>query len=410
VLPALRNQNYRKWLIGLSVANIGTWMQRVAQDWLILQLTAKSGVQLGLVTGVQYIPIFLIGPIGGVLADKFPRRHLLMWSLSAIGACGIVLSGLVFTGVDQIWQVYLLAAVLGAATAVFQPTVQAFVLELVSREEVPSVVGLSGGSFHAARLIGPALAGLLISIDGTGPVFLIAGATVISPIIALLKMDTSQLHEVPAEAGGIKLLFDGFRYAWNDPQTRLLLAMTTLIGIFVANSPITSALMATTVFGKGAGGYGVLGSVVAIGSLAGAALAARRSSVTWKIASVGAIAFAILNVVSGFAPNYVTFALALIPVGLAQLTFITAANAVLQLRAAPELRGRVMALFMVLSMGTDVIGGPLIGSLAQHAGARAALIYANLFALLVMLVLLALHLRSVVRPDSGRTREPQGVR
>src|SRR5437879_1114053 len=166
-------------------------MQRVAQDWLILELTGKSGVQLGLVTAVQYVPIFLVGPIGGVLADRFSRRRLLAVSLAVIGVCGIVLSVLVFAGAERIWQVYLVATVLGAATAVFQPTVQAFVLELVTREEVPSVVGLSGGSFHAARLIGPALAGVLISVHGTGPVFLIAGATVISPIIALLRMNTS---------------------------------------------------------------------------------------------------------------------------------------------------------------------------------------------------------------------------
>jgi MFS family permease len=195
VFPALRNPNYRMWLIGLSVANIGTWMQRIAQDWLVLQLTGQSGTALGFVTGVQFLPILLVGPVGGALADRFPRRRLLLWTQVAVGLCGLVLAVLVLSGGTAIWHVYLIAAVLGIANAVFQPTVQAFVLELVTREEVASVVGLSGGSFHAARLIGPGLAGVLISVGGTGPVFLISAATVISPIIALLRMDPARLHK-----------------------------------------------------------------------------------------------------------------------------------------------------------------------------------------------------------------------
>jgi MFS family permease len=404
VFPALRNPNYRMWLIGLSVANIGTWMQRIAQDWLVLQLTGQSGTALGFITGVQFLPILLAGPIGGALADRFPRRRLLLWTQVTVGVCGLVLAVLVLSGGAAIWHVYVIAAVLGIANAVFQPTVQAFVLELVTREEVASVVGLSGGSFHAARLIGPGLAGVLISLAGTGPVFLIAAATVISPIIALLRMDPARLHEVPVDRGsGSSMLIAGFRYATTQPEIRVILGITVFVGTFAANSAITNALMATRQFGLGAGEFGLLGSVVAIGSLAGAALAARRRSVSWRFVALAGIGFAVVNALSGLMPSYVAFAVALVPVGLTQLTFITAANSSLQLGAAPEMRGRVMALFMVATMGTTPIGAPLIGWIAQHAGARTALVLSNVVALLGIAVVLSLHTNATRRAQ----REPE---
>jgi MFS family permease len=404
VFPALRNPNYRMWLIGLSVANIGTWMQRIAQDWLVLQLTGQSGTALGFITGVQFLPILLAGPIGGALADRFPRRRLLLWTQVTVGVCGLVLAVLVLSGGAAIWHVYVIAAVLGIANAVFQPTVQAFVLELVTREEVASVVGLSGGSFHAARLIGPGLAGVLISLAGTGPVFLIAAATVISPIIALLRMDPARLHEVPVDRGsGSSMLIAGFRYATTQPEIRVILGITVFVGTFAANSAITNALMATRQFGLGAGEFGLLGSVVAIGSLAGAALAARRRSVSWRFVALAGIGFAVVNALSGLMPSYVAFAVALVPVGLTQLTFITAANSSLQLGAAPEMRGRVMALFMVATMGTTPIGAPLIGWIAQHAGARTALVLSNVVDLLGIEVVLSLHTNATRRAQ----REPE---
>ncbi|WP_169316777.1 MFS transporter [Actinacidiphila oryziradicis] len=393
MLPALRNRNYRLWLLGLSVANVGTWMQRIAQDWLVLELTGRSGTALGLVTGVQFLPILLFGPVGGMLADRFPRRALLLWTQAAVGLCGLALGTLVLSGGVQTWHVYLIALMLGVANAVFQPTVQAFVLELVTREEVPSVVGLSGGSFHAARLIGPGVAGALIAVSDTGPVFLIAAATAIAPIVALVRMDPARLHEVPADRGGsLSMLVAGVRYAMREPEIRVILGVTAFVGTFSANSPITNALMATHEFGRGAREFGLLGSVTAIGSLVGAALAARRKSVSWRFVTASATAFATVNLLSAFMPGYTAFAIALVPVGLTQLTFITAANSSLQLGSAPEMRGRVMALFMVLTMGTTPVGAPLIGWIAQQAGARTALVVSNLVALLGIVVVLTLHL------------------
>jgi MFS family permease len=396
VLPALRNGNYRMWLFGLSVANIGTWMQRIAQDWLVLQLSHNSGTALGLITGVQFLPILLLGPVGGVLADRFPRRKLLMWTQLVVGLCGLVLGGLVLGGGVAIWHVYVIAVALGIANAVFQPTVQSFVLELVTRDELVSVVGLSGGSFHAARLIGPGLAGLLITVGGTGPVFLIAAATVLCPVIALVRMDTSRLHEVPADRG-TGLLRAGIAYAVRDPVIRLVLGVTAFVGVFALNSPVTTALMATAVFGKGAGEFGLLGSVVAIGSLAGAAIAIRRKTVPVRFVVAAATAFVVLNMLSGFSPSYLTFALVLVTVGMAQITFIVAANSCLQLVSAPQLRGRVMALFMVLTMGTAPLGAPIVGWVAEQTSARVALVAGNLAALLGIAMVLWLHRRAANR-------------
>jgi MFS family permease len=389
------------WLIGLSVANIGNWMQRIAQDWLVLQLSHNSGTALGLITGVQFLPILLLGPVGGVLADRFPRRQLLLWTQLVVGLCGVVLGALVFSGGVAMWHVYVLAVVLGLANAVFQPTVQAFVMELVTREEVVSVVGLSGGSFHAARLVGPGLAGLLITVGGTGPVFMLAAATVLCPVVSLLRMDTSKLHEVPVDRGK-GMLRAGIAYAAKDPTVRVVLGMTAFVGTFALNSAVTTALMATTVFGKGAGEFGLLGSVVAIGSLAGAVLAARRKSVPVPFVAGAAAVFVTLNMLSGLSPGYVSFAVVMVVVGMSQITFITAANSCLQLVSEPHLRGRVMALFMVLTMGTAPIGAPLIGWVAQHEGTRVALVGCNAVALIGIAVVLVLHRIAVRR---GRTAQ-----
>jgi MFS family permease len=374
-MPAvLRNRNYRIWLTGLSLANVGTWMQRIAQDWLVLQLTGRSGTALGIVTACQFLPILAIGPFGGVLADRFDKRHTLLWTQVAVGACGVVLGILALTRTVALWHVLALAVLLGIANAVFQPTVQAFVLELVTRDEVTRVVGISGGSFHAARLIGPAAAGVLIAAaGGTGPAFLVAATTVVGPIVALLRMDPAKLHRLPRTGAGPGMFVEGVRYAWRDPRIRFLLGVTAFVSTFVANSAITNALMATTVYHKGAREFGLLGSIMAIGSLAGALLAARRRSVTVRFAVGAALAFGGFTLLSSAMPGYPAFAVALIPVALAQLTFITAANSALQLSADPALRGRVMALFMVLMTGTTPLAAPVIGWLAQHAGARLAL-------------------------------------
>jgi MFS family permease len=400
-LPALRNRNYRIWITGLSVANVGTWMQRIAQDWLVLDITHRSGTALGVVTALQFLPMLLLGPFGGVVADRFPKRWTLLWSQAAVGLCGLVLATTVLSGSVRLVQVQVVAVLLGLANAVFQPTVQAFVLELVTREEVPSVVGLSGGAFHAARLIGPGLAGLIINAWGTGPVFLIAAATVLGPIMSLLRLDPRTLHPVPPTRGGPGMFVEGVRYALGERRILLILGIGGFVFAFAANSPITNALMATVVFHRGAGGFGLLGSVMAVGSLVAAVLAARRRSVSIRTAILAATALCLFNMVSAAMPGYGAFAVALIPVAFAQITFTVAANSILQIESDPRYRGRVMALFTVLMLGTTPIFAPPVGWWAQHFGARSVLVTSSAMALAgTLAVLLALR-RNVSTPPPG---------
>lgn len=393
-MSVLQNRNYRMWLIGLSGANIGTWMQRIAQDWLVLELTGRSGTALGLVTALQFLPVLLFGTTGGgIIADRYDRRRTLFWTQVLVGASAAALGVLVLTGTVALWHVMVIAVVLGLASSVFQPTVQAFVLELVDRDQLTAVVGISGGSFHVARLIGPAVAGAMIAAAGTGPVFVVAAATVVGPIVALARMDPARLHRTPRVEHTRGMFREGVRYAVAHPDIRLLLGVTGFVGTFAANSAVTNALMATTVFDRGAREFGLLGSVLAIGSLGGAALAARRRTVGPRFVVIAAIAFCVCNMISGLMPVYAAFAVSLIAVGLAQLTFITAANSALQLSSDDRFRGRMMALFTVLMTGTTPIGAPLLGGLAQWGNARLALELTSGIGLAGVLACAALHRR-----------------
>ena len=393
------------WLIGLSGANIGTWMQRIAQDWLVLELTGRSGTALGLVTALQFLPVLLFGTTGGgVIADRYDRRWTLLWTQCLVGLSAAALGLLVLTHTVALWHVMVIAVVLGLASAVFQPTVQAFVLELVDRDELTTVVGISGGSFHVARLIGPAVAGAIIAAAGTGPVFVIAAATVAGPIVALLRMDPARLHRAPPMEHSRGMFRAGVRYARANRDIMLLLGVTGFVGAFAANSGVTMALMATTVFDRGAREFGVLGSVLAVGSLAGAALAARRKRVSIRFVVVAGAAFCVCNMVSGLMPTFVAFAVSLITVGLSQLTFITAANSALQLRSDDRYRGRMMALFTVLMTGTTPLGAPLLGWLAQWSNARVALEVTSGVGLAGVLACAALYRR---RGPAAESAEPQ---
>jgi MFS family permease len=381
--PALRNRNFRWWLIGLFVANVGTWMQRVAQEWQVLLLSHHSAAALGLVTGLQFLPTLLIGPIGGVIADRFPKRRVLAWAQVITAVCAVVLGVVVLTGSARLWEIYLFAVVVGVVSAVFQPTSQAFLNELVSRDNVASVVGFAAGSFHVGRLIGPGLAGLIIVAAGTGPVFLVAAATALCLVVVVIRLDPTKLHPAQVVAdGGIGMLAEGVRYAIRDRQVLLILGIMAFVGTFAANAQVTNALMATNVFRVGAVQFGLLSSIMAVGSLAGAALSVRRRSITPTFVVYAALAFAGCNVVSGLMPGYVSFAVVMVLVGLAQLTFITSANSLLQLCVDPDMRGRVLALYLVLLTGSTTVGAPTLGWLASTFGVRAAIVTFGVVAML----------------------------
>jgi MFS family permease len=370
---AFKVRNFRLYATGAIVSNVGTWMQRVAQDWLVLELT-HSGTALGIVTGLQFLPALLFGPYAGLVADRFPKRQVLTITQLAMGTVALVLGTMTVTGVVEAWHVYLLALLFGVGTAFDAPTRQAFVVEMVGRDELSNAVGLNSASFNAARLLGPALAGLLIHWIGTGPVIMINGLTYAAVIVSLRLMRVGELYS-PAPAAREKgMIRDGMRYLWRRPDLMMVLVAVFFAGTFGLNFQLTSALMATSEFGKGAGEFGILGSVLAIGSLAGALMAARRVRVRARLVIGAALIFGLSVVASGLMPNYISYAAVLPLVGFTSLTMLTAANATMQLGIEPTMRGRVMALYMTVLMGGTPIGSPFIGWVGQEFGARWSLI------------------------------------
>ncbi|MFN0282920.1 MAG: MFS transporter [Kineosporiaceae bacterium] len=382
--------NYRLWAAGAIVSNTGTWMQRVAQDWLVLTvLTNDSGVAVGITTGLQFAPMLLLAPLAGTVADRFDKRRVLMATQTASGLLGLVLGLLVVTDVARLWHVYGLALALGVVAAIDGPARQAFVSEMVSLEDLPNAVGLNSASFHAGRLIGPGIAGLLIGWFGTGPVFLINAATFGAVLLSLTRMRVADLRPAPKAARGKGAVREGLRYVRGRPDLVLILAVVGMVGTFGLNFQLTTALMARLVFDKGSGEYGLLGSIMAIGSLAGALLAARREHPRLRLVLGAAVAFGIFAIAAALMPTYLTFAVALVPVGLAALTLMTAANAAVQITTEPAMRGRVMALYMAIFMGGTPIGSPLIGWVGETFGARWTILLGGIVTLGTALVAVA---------------------
>jgi MFS family permease len=371
---SLHVRNYRLYATGGFVSNIGTWMQRVAQDWLVLQLSGHSGVALGITTGLQFLPMLLLAPFAGTVADRFSKRKVLMLTQASMAAVGAVLGLLDLTGVVEVWHVYLLALLLGVGAAVDAPARQAFVIEMVGRDDVQNAVALNSASFNLGRVIGPAAAGFLIVLVGTGPVFLINAASFGPVILALKKMRESELIPVPRAARGRGQVLEGIRYVRRRPDLLMVMIVVFFVGTFGMNFQMTSALMATEVFHKGAGEFGILGSIMAVGSVSGALLSARRGRPRLRLIIASAVAFGIIELTAGFMPTYVAFTALLIPLGLAQMTLLNSANATVQLGVDPVMRGRVMALYMAVLMGGTPFGAPLIGALAEAFGARWSLI------------------------------------
>jgi MFS family permease len=373
---SLRVPNYRRFFTGMAVSNVGTWMQRVAQDWLVLQLSGGDAVALGITTALQFAPVVLLSPAGGLLADRYSKRGLLFATNAFLGLVALVLGLLVLSDVAHVWHVYLLASALGVGAALDAPTRNAFVVEMVGRDDLPNAVGLNSASFNGARIVGPAVAGLLIEAFGgdTGWVFLLNAASFVAPLIALQRMDTALLlpaDPAPKKKGQVR---EGVRYVRGRPDLVAVLGVVFFAGMFGMNFQITNALMATQEFHKGAGEYGLLGSSFALGSLAGSLFAARRPQVRIRLVIGSAIAFGRWEFVVGMMPSYGWYALALPLAGVAALTTMTAANSMLQLSVAPAMRGRVISLYIMVLFGGTPVGAPVVGWVAQQYGPRWSLI------------------------------------
>jgi MFS family permease len=394
---SLSHPNYRRYAAGSLVSNTGTWMQRVAQDWLVLVLTG-SGAAIGITTGLQFLPFLLLSPWAGLVADRIPKRRLLQITNVAMAVPALALGLLAVTGTVQIWHVYVLALVLGVASAFDAPARQSFVSEIVGPDDLANAVGLNSASFNTARLVGPALAGLLIAgfgggVGGTGWVILLNGLSYVAPVLTLRALDASLLRTPEPSVRRPGQLREGVAYVRGRPDLLLLLGIVFSAGTFGLNFQMTSALMATEVFDKGPAEYGLLGTFLAVGSLTGSLVAARRVRVRHRLVVGAALAFGAIEVVAGLAPSYVVFALLCPLLGLSALTMITSANAHLQLSTAPEMRGRVMALYMMIFIGGTPLGAPFIGWVGEAYGARWTLVVGGLLTMLGTLVASALFLR-----------------
>ncbi|MDQ0212506.1 MFS transporter [Arthrobacter bambusae] len=380
---ALENRNYRLWASGAMVSNIGTWMQRVAQDWLVLTvLTNHSGTAVGITTGLQFLPMLLLGPYGGVIADRYRKLRTLRWTQSAMGLCGLLVGLLVLTGSAQLWQLYVAALCLGVASAIVGPARQAFVSELVGQEHVANAVALNSASFNTARLTGPAIAGVLIAWIGTGPVFLLNAASFAAVLVSLWRIQPSALFPSAPAGNGKHPVVEGLGYVSRRPDLVLILVMVGILGAFGMNFPVTNALMSTTAFGMGPGEFGLLGSIMAVGTLAGALIAARRSGPRMRFLLLGAITMGIFTLIGSISPSFWLYAASLIPVGIGSMTFLNSCNTSIQLSAEPQFRGRVLALYMAVMQGGTALGAPLMGWIGTEFGPRWAVAVAGTVVLL----------------------------
>lgn len=375
---ALAVRNYRIYWMGGLVSNTGTWMQRVAQDWLVLELT-HSGAALGITTGLQFLPFLLVTPYAGLVADRYSKRKLLVLTQCALGLTAGVLGLLAITGVAQAWHVYLLALIFGIGTSFDTPARQSFVVDMVGKEHLPNAVGLNSASFNLGRIVGPGLAGLLIAalgsgVSATGTVILINAVSYLAVIVSLKAMRSSELSSVEPLARGSGALREGLRYVRDSPDLIFVFVVAFFAGTFGLNFQMTSALMSTNVFHKGAGAYGVLGSIMAVGSLAGALLAARRGYPRRMLLVLSALAFSAAEIVAGLMPTYLLFAVWLPVLGITSLTMLNSLQTVVQLSVDPAIRGRVIALYMMTLMGGTPLGAPIVGWVGQAFGARWTLI------------------------------------
>ena len=416
---ALRIRNYRLYALGGVVSNTGTWMQRVAQDWLVLQLhhgsAAEASTALGLTTGLQFLPILLFSPYAGLVADRMSKRRMLQLTQAAMGVTSLVLAALALTGVVTPWMVFAIAFTFGIGSAFDAPARQSFVSEMVGPDDLSNAVGLNSASFNLARVIGPAASGLLIAALGsgvraTGAVILLNGVSYLAVIGALQAMRSHELSPVARATRGKGMIRDGVRYVRGRPDLMMILVAASFAGTFGMNFQMTSALMATQVFDKGPGEYGLLGTTLAVGSLTGALLGARREGrPRQRLVVLAGLAFGAVEIALGLMPSYLTFALLTPVLGLCLLTMLNAANTTVQLSVSPVMRGRVMALYMMVVMGGTPLGAPLVGWVGATFGARWTLIGGGAMTIFGVLLAVAifrgfrepLWSRRVAAPDAA---------
>ena len=382
---SFRHRNYRILFPANAVSNIGSWAQRIAQDWLVLELTNNNGTYLGLVTAVQFAPVLLFSLHGGKLADRFNKRKVLVLTNILGGSASLGLGALVITEHIQLWHVFVLAAVLGISTAIDAPVRQSFTTEVVGQIDLPNAVSLNSANFNAGRLIGPAVSGGLIAAFGTGPSFIVNGLSYFFVIGALLNLNEKAFfHQDRAKSDGN--IREGLAYAKARPDIYVVMLMVFFLATFGLNFQIFNALMATQEFKLGPASFGLMGTFIAIGSLTGAIGSARLERFrNTKFVIRGGIAFSSTIIVLSVLPNYISYVIWLPICGLTALTTLVSANSIVQTSTDPAIRGRVMGLYLLIFMGGTPFGSPLIGTSTELIGIRPTIALCGGIALLASL-------------------------
>jgi len=379
MFAALRVRNYRLFATGQLVTNFGTWVQRIAQDWLVLELTGYDPVALGIAGTLQFLPTVMFSLWAGVLADRLDKRKILLVVQSGVALCALVMCALDVSGTVTLWQVYVLCVALGAFAAFDQPVRSAYVAEMVGKEHLANAVALNSSSYNLARIVGPAVAGLLILWLGTGWVFLVSGLSTAAVLVSLLRIDP-----IPAgTARGPVRLGEGLRYVRTHREVLTLMVLVFFVSLFAINFYTALPIIAANVFHRQADGYGTLFTLLAVGTLAGSLLAARRSTRQKsgpRFLVMTSVGFGLVEAVAGIMPNYLTCGLVLIAVGFGMMTFMPTASTIVQLAVEPGMRGRVMGLYTLIFLGSNPIGAPLTGWVAATLGDRAPLVLGGLLA------------------------------
>jgi MFS family permease len=381
---ALKIRNYRLYFSGQVVSNTGTWMQRIAQDWLVLSIT-NSPIAVGVTTALQFLPMLLFGLWGGVIADRYPKRTLLIGTQLVMAVLAAVLAVLTLTGHVQVWNVYAAAFGLGLVAVVDTPTRQTFVNEMVPPALIRNAVSLNTGNFQLARMVGPAVAGVLITVVGSGWAFAFNAVSYLAVIGGLLLMNTRELQQfqrAPRAKGQVR---EGLRYVRNRPNLLWIIVLIFFIGTFGYNFAIILSAYAKNVFDSGAAVYGLLNTALAVGSVVGALLAARRATAKMGFLFAMSGGFAAMLILTGLTPWFIPFAIALVVTGWLSVSFNTTANATVQLSTDSAVRGRVMSLYMLVFAGGTPIGSPIVGAITEHWGAPMALIVSGTICLLATL-------------------------
>ena len=399
---ALENFNFRLWTAGGLVSNIGTWMQRVAQDWIVLtQLTHHDATAVGIVTGLQFAPQLLLLPWSGLAADRFNQRKLLMLTQASMGVLATALGILTISGYVRLWHVYVFAFVFGAAAALDAPVRQTFVGEMVGDKHLPNAVALNSTSFFVGQMIGPAVAGLVIAKTGTGWAFLLNGLSFGAVLLSMYLLRVQELRTNARAARRPGGFIEGLRYVWARPDLRSILVMLFLIGTFAMNFPIFVSTMAVNVFHVDARGFGLLSSIMAIGTMSGALLAAGRDKPKFGTLFLGSGVLGIGCALAAFSPGYWWFSAALAVIGVAALTFTNGTNSMMQLSTKPTMRGRVMAIRVGVGLGGAAIGAPIVGWVANHFSPRWSLGIGAVSAFLAALVAALMMVKPVAAPPES---------